>query len=490
MDAASDAHGYGGFMLGEMALALPMAALREVVPRTALIPLPCEAPCVVGAIDLRGVALPVVDLRLALGMPGAGASEPNVIIMLHEGRLLGLLSGPVTGVFNAPAQALKAARVTAGGSAVLAGSLRRDDLGQLVSVLSPQALACLPGVPWIEDPEPARQHQSAGEAGVAVDSAQRQMMLLRCGTVPLALDAISVHATLSNPVLRPSPLAQGWCKGLITHGGQDVPMVDLMACCGLGERAGGGPMQGFVLRTPQGLVGLLVDQVIDVMTVDAHAVVPLPPHVLPRGALFAGTLPLSPPAVLPQAQGQYLVLDGAALAAEPMLCGLAQVCAAEEHVQSRQDASRAHERAMVIYDVLGEWATPLEQITEILPFDGSRIVFNDLGPLLGVVAHRGRTVPIYCLRRLLGADSVDCTPTTTMLMVEADGEAAAFVVLKLLDIAPADWEPTLPGHGGTGDTSRPLVQVGQGAHQRMLPMLDLVARVRERRHLHPGLTPT
>lgn len=483
MDAASYEHGYGGFLLGDMALALPMAALREVVPCAALSPLPCGAACVIGAIDLRGVAVPVVDLRVALGLAQADAPQPNVIIMLHQNRLLGLLSGPVTGVFSAPPEALKRASMANGVAAVLAGSLRRDDLGQLVSVLSPEAVATLPGVPMIDDPEPARQHLASDDTAVEVVDHRVQMMLMRCGKVPLAIDAISVYATVSNPVLRPSPLARGACKGVLQYAGAEVPMLDLMACCGMGQLDLERPMQGFLLRQSTGLVGLLVEQVVDVLSIDTAEVVALPPHVLPRGDLFVGTLSLQPPAVADATAGQYLVLDGVALAADETLCNLAQASQPDAgQAAANEGLIQPHGRSMVIYDVLGEWATPLEQITEILPYDGSSAVFNDMGPLLGVVAHRGRSVPIYCLRRLLGADSVDCTPTTTMLMVEDAGEMAAFVVLQLRDIAPAAWEPSLPGHGSAtapaGQASRPLVQVGQGAQQRMLPMLDLVQRMR------------
>lgn len=73
-------------------------------------------------------------------------------------------------------------------------------------------------------------------------------------------------------------------------------------------------------------------------------------------------------------------------------------------------------------------------------------------------------------------------------MVEDAGETAAFVVLQLRDIAPAAWEPRLPGLGTggapAGQGARPLVQVGQvgqGEQQRMLPLLDLVQRMRDLR---------
>ena len=129
-------------------LALPMAALREVLPCPTLLALPCPAACVVGGIDLRGVMVPVVDLRV-LTLPArhvaSGSAKATagacVIVMEHAGRVLGLLSDGVTGVFQAVPGSLSLADVADPAAAVLAGSIRSADDGQLLHLLSAPALA-------------------------------------------------------------------------------------------------------------------------------------------------------------------------------------------------------------------------------------------------------------------------------------------------------------------------------------------------------------
>lgn len=124
---------FGGFRLGGLPLALPMTALREVVPCTALQPLACPAACVIGGIALRGVLVPVVDLRLALGRPAAPPGPGScVIVMVEAGCILGLLADGVSGVFNARASAVsrmqphpQAADAPAA-AAILAGTVRVD----------------------------------------------------------------------------------------------------------------------------------------------------------------------------------------------------------------------------------------------------------------------------------------------------------------------------------------------------------------------------
>jgi chemotaxis signal transduction protein len=58
------------FVLGERGYATPLDAVREVVRLERLADLPGMTPPLAGVIDLRGTALPVLDLRLGAA-PGA-----------------------------------------------------------------------------------------------------------------------------------------------------------------------------------------------------------------------------------------------------------------------------------------------------------------------------------------------------------------------------------------------------------------------------------
>ena len=49
------------------------------------------------------------------------------------------------------------------------------------------------------------------------------MLMARSGRSLLAIDAMSVHATLSAPVLAPSVLGRGHCLGVLEHAGLKIP---------------------------------------------------------------------------------------------------------------------------------------------------------------------------------------------------------------------------------------------------------------------------
>lgn len=501
---------FGGFWLGAMQLALPMAALREVVPLTALVPLPSAAACVRGGIRLRGVTVPVLDLGCVLGLAAATTPPacPSVIVMVHGGRILGLLADGVSGVFGVAPGALHRMHAADPLAAVLAGSLLRTDDGTPVSLLSAAALAALPQVPMVEDPEPARQ-QRADDTGLLQEPVRGlPMMLMRCGPVPLAIDAMAVHATVADPQLEPSVLAMGHCRGVIDFAGQRIPALDLLALCGLGSTAGEATNQAFVMRLPAGLVALLVSEVDDVVRVMPDQVVAVPAFALPRPELIGGALPVEalPPELVARLNRpckQYLVVQEKALAAcadmqgasaanapglatgvAPPPGALASAMAAG-HAPAGGSGVAHGMLSLVTYSLGAETASPIDQVAEILPYRPEAMVYQGQGHVLGMVINRGQAIPVVCLGQLLGGPPVPATPSAAVLVVAGDGVPVGFAVPQLSAIESTRWQPGAEVDAADRSTgpcnTRQLALVGSGSTERLLPVLDLSALARQLR---------
>jgi purine-binding chemotaxis protein CheW len=97
--AAEPAREFLAFKLGAEEYALDILRVQEIRA--------CEAPtriagagdCVLGVINLRGVIVPIVDLRRQLRLPPATADAFSVIIVLNLGhRLVGLVVDAVSDV--------------------------------------------------------------------------------------------------------------------------------------------------------------------------------------------------------------------------------------------------------------------------------------------------------------------------------------------------------------------------------------------------------
>lgn len=510
------AESFGAFTIGDWALALPLRALREVLPAQALLPLASPARCVLGGVSMRGTTVPVIDLRCALGRcpaPQPLADAGCVLVVVHGGALLGLAADGVQGVFEAPPAACAPMQARAAGPAddplasLLAGSLRGPHDAPPLQLLSPEALARLPQVPWVRDPEPDRVQATADDAKAPCEDSVT-LLLLRCGALPLAIDALAVQATLPAVLPMPSPLARGHCRGVLTHAGATIAAVDLAALVGLGQPGSVVAQQSVVIQLGSGRVALLVDDVLEVVRVPAGALLQVPAHALPVPALVCGGLPLEAlPPPLARACGTqahlFLRLDVQGLQAHPDLLGLAAsqlpaagarpagqpplpggAAPAPADGASAEAAGAARTRCGVItFALAGETASPADQVQEILPYQHEAAVFRGTGALLGLVVHRGRSIPVLCLSALHGLPSPQASPAVRVLVIEVDGAPLGFAVPQLLSIEQGERRHAQAGpasRGGPLDT-RLLVRVGEGAQERLLPLLDLHALAR--RHM-------
>jgi purine-binding chemotaxis protein CheW len=93
--------GFVGFVVGEVAYAVPIATVREIVNPAPLTELPHAPPAVAGVLDHRGEVVPIVDLRARFGLSPSPASRRTKWILIEvEARSVGLIVDRVSGVFG------------------------------------------------------------------------------------------------------------------------------------------------------------------------------------------------------------------------------------------------------------------------------------------------------------------------------------------------------------------------------------------------------
>ncbi|MGY1706556.1 chemotaxis protein CheW [Geodermatophilus sp. SYSU D00697] len=468
---------YGLLRMADMDVALPLSALREVVPcPPELAGLPAAAPGLLGAVELRRLVLPVLDLAAVLGRPAPRRPGQVVVVAAVGGQVLGLLADEVRGICQVPQDALVAAR-TEGGGLLFSATFRHPETGRAHSVLDAAAILALPGVPTVTDV--TRDATVVG--GSASDGTRRTLTVLRCGPYRFALDAAHVHTTLPTPDLRPSVLTSRTCRGVVDFSDREVPVVDPLVLLGLGELAPSETGAGLVLDLGPGYVVLALSELLDLAHVSVEDVLPTPPFAVPRPDLVTGMVTV-------EGLGDCLVLDGAALLADADLTGFASVNTALETAPAHQGDVASVAAAVaggapsyLIFSVGLDVATPLDQVTEILPYPRSSTA-TAVDGLLGLITHRRSAVPVLCLATLLGRGERPVGAATCLLLVDVDGSPVAFAVDALRTIAPRTWtdgEQTVRGPAtdrGATLRSAPLVRVGEDS--RLLPDLDLRAVAR------------
>lgn len=476
---------YGMLRLAGVDVALPLAVLREVVPCPAeLAGLPAEAVGLLGAMDLRTTVLPVVDLRLVLGRPADRHAEQVVVVVAVDGQALGLLADEVCGVTRVPTSALLPMHV-ATGELLFSHTFRHPETGRATSVLDAAAVLRRPGLPTVA--AVTRSTAAVGGSGGAGPGDRTVVTLLRCGPHVLALDVAHVHTTLPDPAPRPSVLTGGVCAGVTEFAGHDVAVLDPLVLLGLGSLTAADATAGVVLDTGRGHVVVALDALIALTEVDDAAVLRLPSFAVPRPELLRGMTDVDGSACL--------VLDGAAVLADPRVLALAAMSTAAggggatdalptgDPAGDRSAAALAGAPPYLTFSLGIDVTTPLEQVGEIMPYPVAVTTTSVGGSVLGIVVHRDAAVPVLCLGSLLGLAGREVTAATCLLLVDVDGEPVAFAVDALRSIDPLTWtDAEQTGRRGPDRLDRvlqtaPLVQVG--GDTRLLPNLDLrqVARM-------------
>ncbi|SHM23312.1 chemotaxis protein CheW [Cryptosporangium aurantiacum] len=476
---------YGMFTVGPTQVALPLSELREVIPcPPTFAQLPARAVGLVGAVNLRHLVIPVLDLRELFGLEEDGGNDV-IVIVAREGYMFGLLADEIRGVSRIPADNLMEMAVGGEATPLFRETFEQPEDGTVVSVLDSAAILALPGFPAVRDagtPSAALATLAADpDATVRIgDTRRRVVMLLRCGNIGLSIEVNHVHSVIPKLVVRPSPLVGDRCLGVVPLGGVSVPVVDSLQVLGLGELPKHDTDRGLVLSMPRGLVVLAVSDVTNIESVPETDVLPLPAAGMAVNPFLQGAL-------LVPGKGQNLVLDGEALRADVQLDNLANMGmplagAADDEPPARSgrrtdDAPEGRRvvpvvKKMLTYNAGVDVASPLVQISEILPYPDDYIPLDGVGRTIqGVFTHRQSTVPLICLTTLLGRDDEVDRATARVLLVDAAGGYVGFIVPALNAIEESVWEEVEDTERGVGTDalSRRLVKVGT----RMLPEIDL-----------------
>ena len=96
---------YVTFSLGEELFGVEVARTREILSLTPVTKVPQTPGYLLGVINLRGQVVPVVDMRLKLGMPAAEETEDTCIIVIEvqvdgEAIVVGALADAVREVLE------------------------------------------------------------------------------------------------------------------------------------------------------------------------------------------------------------------------------------------------------------------------------------------------------------------------------------------------------------------------------------------------------
>lgn len=106
----SDEHQYLTFLLDGGEYAVDILRVQEIKGYSAITPIPNTPPHLRGVMNLRGNVVPVIDLRMRLGMPAAQYGQFTVIVLVTVGtRVHGMIVDAVSDVLHLAPSAIEPA---------------------------------------------------------------------------------------------------------------------------------------------------------------------------------------------------------------------------------------------------------------------------------------------------------------------------------------------------------------------------------------------
>lgn len=410
---------FGVLVIGDAEIAIPAAVLQEVIDRPDRIIRQGPFPdCVLGTFNLRGMAIPAVDLRKLIGGSDEAAPTGKIVILKTAKGRLGLAVDDIADVVRVREADLH--RVGGGDDGarppLLASLIVERNGERIIQVLDIDVLIARPGVMLVEGARAS--HPGAAQRG------WKQYLLFDCDGLRFCLEATAVREVIDAPRLdRTYSLGEVY-RGFLKLRGRAIAVFDLFKLLAFPE-AGSPKTKLLVLDVGGHVAALLISEVVDIRRISAEHVLALPGFGLRRPDMFDGV-------VAGGTAGKDAILLGhEALMRDPDVVALRKV-----H-DGLGDKERRHEtrwssgaRAAYFGFRAGEaFTAALSQVQELLPMPSRYLPLGASGgTVLGVIERRGAMVPLLDFRHLAGQPAKQPDEDTRVLLVEGPRSRFAFIV--------------------------------------------------------------
>jgi purine-binding chemotaxis protein CheW len=434
---------FGSFHLGETELALPVAALQEVVNYPAAVtPVPLAPAHLLGLFNLRGTLIPIVDLRQLLHLPERGERSASKIAIVELGDArVGLLFDATGEILRVPAAQKIAFDRPDNAPLVICGALKLNDGDRILQILSAAALLGLPDVPQL--------HHRAAASGRRVQP-RRQTVSFRVAGAHLALPMAAIQEIIRVPAMHPSPLADAICIGMLNLRGTTLPVIDFTRFMGLARDDAAAPDEAasaderriVVLSQNDVHVGLMVDEVRSIVAYRDDELMAMPAYSRRHVALFAGCLGN-------EGRDSIILLNPDALCAHERIAAIAR--GHHDLFRNRpQTGATARERSLaretyVTFRLIHLLGVRIGQLREVIDYSNDIVVTPGTPAFVrGALQLRRELVTVIDVRAMYDMPPYDDMTHAKILIVEHRGEKYGLVVDAVDNIVTIEAASRIP----------------------------------------------
>ncbi|GEO81342.1 chemotaxis protein CheW [Pararhodospirillum oryzae] len=479
------------FHVADEMVAVPLSEVQEIIRLPDMVCLPLSPAALEGLANLRGSVLPVIRLRRVFGLGDVDHDDATRVVVLDQGRPVGLVVDKVANVVSVEASRIEPARALGQSidTDLLTGIIKGRDGQSMVMIFDGgkvvrHALAGAGGggghgfgasVSGLHTDGTESHRQDDGND----DESQLVSFVVAGQEYALPIERVQEIVQFP-PAIAEVPNTPSHVLGVMTLRNRLLPLVSLRDLFGLPAQAFSEATKIVVVSqgtSRGGAVGLVTDAVKEVLRVGRSVIDPMPPLLAQRGSLSEID------AICRLSQGQRLVsilsatrlFDGrdipdpsADLAQEgqPMI---------DDKGSDRLGADDDEEQVVVFRLMNEEYGVPIGSVQEIVrvPEELTRVPKTP-DFIEGVVNLRGVVLPVVDQRRRFGLPPMPRNDRQRIMVYTIRGVRTGFIVDAVSEVMRLPAAFIGPAPALSDEQQRLIRRVANIDHQRrMILLLDV-----------------
>jgi len=435
------------------AFAVALTEVKEIIRMPDLVRVPMSPPALEGIANLRGRVLPVVNLRQTFGFPPALQDDATRVVVLDQGRAVGLVVDRMANVVTVENDRIEAADTIRSAIDVdlLTGMIKGQDGKSLVMILDTArliereflAIAKASGQAAGDGAENPGKVVAKEESAADED----QLVSFEVAGQEYAFPIASVIEIVQLPhEITSVPNAPEHVLGVITLRNRLLPLVSLRNMFGLPPLAATDASKVVILSLGQAkgghdggdVAGVVMDSVREVLRVDRELMTPVP------SLLSSGGVDTDITAICRLNEGRRLV---SILSAEHMFDRTA-ISALTAQISEQADAGiegsagvenmtdLADDEQFVVFRLKDEeYGAPISAVQEIVRVpDELTQVPKSPAFVEGVVNLRGVVLPVIDQRRRFSLEDAERNDRQRIIVYTIQGVRTGFIVDSVSEV--------------------------------------------------------
>ena len=422
---------YGSFYLGGVEFAISVKSIQEVInePKD-YNPMPLSPDYLLGLFGLRGMVVPIVDLRKIFNINDdeVNKKDRKVVIIEHGEYCVGLLFDKTGEVFNG--NNVEKNQFNGKGDdlkdTVVEGVFKLDDGKRIVQIIDAHKILNLEYVPQSKD-STITEAKKRGKRSQCISFAINESV---CA---IGIDAIQEIIKIDE--VENTALAGGLCIGAVDIRGNTVPIIDFGEFLGYGKIAAIDSNSEYnnkviVMKVNDDCFGLLVNSIENIISYFTEDLIGFPVIGDKKKEMFLGCISRDE-GVNTILLDHNKVLSSSEI--DRITKGHSQLFSEKTSSIEIEKKNKINKKSYITFSIKDNYALEISEVKEVINYPSDIIKPPNLSKFFrGMLNLRGELIPIIDTRVLYSMES-EQEETSSQILIFTDNKTTYGLVVDSID---------------------------------------------------------